>query len=264
MAVAEHRSAGLDVARIREDFPILRADDAGRHAADLPRLDGHVAEAAAGDRDGGGFLPAPQRERAPGHLPARRGGDRSVRASPGQARAVHRRAAARDDRLHPRHDRVHEPGRARVGPPLRSRGGRDPPVRDGAPLEHRALAARGQGHGRDPAIHPAHRRRPARSLGSRLAAHGADEAARDHRHVELARHAAAGEGARRGRPRGRCARARGRRPARAPRAGGRGRARLRFPDDQRPQDARPDGVGGAVRQARAPRGDGRRSSAAAT
>ena len=71
------------------------------------------------------------------------------------------------------------------------------------------------GDRRDAPLHPAHRRRPARSLRPRIAPQRADEDPFGHRHVERARHDHAAQAARRGRPRGRRDRRRRRRTARA-------------------------------------------------
>ena len=137
---------------IRADFPILERTFEGKPLR-LPGLGGHVAEAAAVIEAEARLLPAAQRERPPRDLHARRGGDRAVRGGALDDRRVPRRADPGDDRLHPRHDRVDQPRRARVGPEVPARRRRDPPHRDGAPLEHRPVAAR-------------RRRRPARRSGT--------------------------------------------------------------------------------------------------
>ena len=77
---------------------------AGREAAGLPRLRGHLAEAAPGARRRALVLRERQRRAAPGRPPARRGGDRRLRGRPRHHRRVHRRARA-GDRLHPQHHR---------------------------------------------------------------------------------------------------------------------------------------------------------------
>ena len=86
---------------------------AGREAAGLPRLRGHLAEAAPGARRRALVLREHQRRAAPGRAPARRGGDRRLRGRPRHDRRVHRGARA-GDRLHPQQHRGDQPRRLRA------------------------------------------------------------------------------------------------------------------------------------------------------
>ena len=167
----------------------------------------------------------------------------SSTSRPRKARPLHRRAAARDDRVHPWDHRVDEPRRVRLGSQVPPGGRRDPPVGDGAPLEHRPVAARTGATGAILRYLPLtdDGLLDLSDLGSYLtertkllAITGMSNS------LDLAADPRAGRRrARRGR-----AGARGRRTARAARTRERRRARLRLPHDQRPQDARPDGFGG--------------------
>ena len=106
---------GLDVERIRKDFPIL-----ARTVGDRPLvyLDSAATspEAAAGDRRRVRLLRAPQRERPPRRSTcwARRPPSCS-RAPARSSRAFFGAPGPETHRVHPRHDRVHEPRRARAG-----------------------------------------------------------------------------------------------------------------------------------------------------
>src|ERR687890_23999 len=77
---------------------------AGREAAGLPGLRGHLAEAAERARRRAGLLPDLQRRAAPRRAPAGRGGDRPVRGGPRRHRGVHR-CAGRRGRGHPQQHR---------------------------------------------------------------------------------------------------------------------------------------------------------------
>ena len=170
---------------------------------------------------------------------------------------VHRRAGSLDGRVHPRHHRVDQPRRQRLGPEVPPRGRRDPVHRDGAPLEHRPLAARRRGDrrghsgsSRSRTTGRSTRRRSRRCITDRtkvLAITGQSNVLGTMPALERLTDVRA---RRRRDRRGR------RRAARPAQPGGRRRARRRLPHDLGPQDARPDGVGRSVRPARAARRDG--------
>ena len=122
--------------------------------------------------------------------------------------------------------------------------------RDGASLQHRAVADDRGGHGRDAAVHPAHRRRPARPVRARVPAHRANEDRQRHRHVERAGHDHAPAPARRCRARRGCRDRGRRRPARAAPVDRRAGSRRRPPVLHRPQDARPHGQRRPLRHGR--------------
>ena len=111
-------------------------------AARLPRLGRDLAEAGGrASTRARRLLPAAQREHPPRRLHARAGGDR--RASRARAQRIARfiGAPTRGDDLHEERDRGDQPRRVLVGPPERRRGRHDRAHADGAPLEHRAVAA---------------------------------------------------------------------------------------------------------------------------
>ena len=154
------RDGGGDPVR-RRAHP-RRLPDLGAHgrglAAGLPGQRQHLAEAAVGGRGDRGPLPAPQRQRGPGDAHARRRGDRGVRGCPGEGRPLHRGEPVRGDRLHQERVRGAEP----VAPTPR-RGTwarrRDRHLGDGAPLQHRAVAAGRGADRRHAALVRRHRRR---------------------------------------------------------------------------------------------------------
>ena len=170
------------------------------------------------------LLRAPQREHPPERPHAGRGGHGAVRGGPRQAGAVRRRAAI------PRRS-CSTGGRPRRSTSWRTAGGGSScgratrsALRARAPLEHHPVAAHGGGDGRGPAVRAGHRRRPARPRRRSVrCSDRTDEAGRDQRHVERARHHAAAPPHRRRRARGRRAGAGRRRAARAARAGRRRR-----------------------------------------
>ena len=137
----------LDVERVRKDFPILDR----RLAGDRPLV---YLDSAATSQKPRPVLDALadhyERHNAnvPGASTARRGGHRRVRGRARHGRRVHRRADPRRGRLHQERLRGAQPrgqhagqrsGRRRQVPPRPRRRGRH--HRDGAPLQHRAVAA---------------------------------------------------------------------------------------------------------------------------
>ena len=254
--------AGLRRARPARRLPDPRPGDQ-RPPARLSRLGVEQPEAERRHRCRGRLLPPVQRQRPSRHLHDRREGDRGLRALAREGRPVHQRPRQPRDRVHPQRDRGHQPRRLLVGPPQHRSRRPDRPDRDGAPRQPRALAAPRPGGRRRPRVHPHHRRRdPApRRLRGPPAAQA--QARRVHPRLEHAGHHQPGprddrDGPRRGR-----ARARRRRPGRAPPQGRRAGAGGRLLRVQRPQDAGPDGLRRAVGATRAARGDAARSCPAA-
>ena len=129
----------LDVDRRQEGLPDPRARGA-RPAPRLPRLGQHVAEAAGRARRHGALLRAVQRQRAPRHLPHRRGGHRRPRGRPGQGRPLHRRAALPRGRVHQERHRGAQPRGQGVGPGQPAGRRRRRAHRARAPRQHRPVA----------------------------------------------------------------------------------------------------------------------------
>ena len=221
-----------------------------RTAARLPRQRQHLAEAAPGDRRDRGVLRPAQRQHPPGDAPAGRGGDRGVRRRAHQGRRVHRRRGRVRGDLHQEHLRGHQPRRVRHGQRRNRRpGGRAVPARprrrdrhhrDGAPLQHRAVAAARAAHRRDAPLVRRHRRRPAGPVEHRRAHQRAYEDRRAGPPVERPRHRQPGPRDDRQGPRGRRAGAGRRRAGGAAHAGGRPRARRRLLRLHRAQAVRSD------------------------
>ena len=130
----------FDVAAIRADFPALAQLVHGRPLVYLdnaattqkPRqvIDAHPA-----------LLRARQRQRPPRRARAERARDRGLRRRAREGARVRQRALGARDHLHAQRHREHQPGRARLGRRERPRRRRGAHHRDGAPLEHRAVAA---------------------------------------------------------------------------------------------------------------------------
>ena len=129
-------------------------------------------------------------------------------------------------------------GRRNIG-----RGDVDRPDRDGAPRQPRPVAAPRPGEGRRPRVHPDHRRRHPPSRRPRGPPEAQAAARRVHPRLEHARDDQSGPRDRRDGPRRGGARPRRRRPGGPARAGRRRGAGGRLLRVQRPQDARPDGLG---------------------
>ena len=135
--------------------------------------------------------------------------------------------------------------------------------RDGAPLQHRAVAAPHRAHGRDAALVRPHRRRPPRPVEPRRAGQRAHQGRLADLGLQHARHDQPRPPDRRPGPRGRRGRGRRRRPGRAAAAGRRDRLGRRLPRLHRSQGRRPDGHRRAVGQDRAAERAARPSTAAA-
>ncbi len=216
------------------------ARDRPRQAAGLSRQRQHVAEAAAGARRAGALLPPRQRQHPSGHASAERTGDAGLRGRAHEGAAADQRRAVARGRLHARHDRQHQPRRAGLGTHLPEAGRRDPRHVDGAPLEHRAVAARVRADRRGAAIVADHRRgrsRPRRVPG---AAERPDQARLGDPREQRARHRQPGRRDGGGGTRGRRGDRGRRRPGRPPPAGGRPGNRLRLLRLFGTQDVRPD------------------------
>ena len=175
-----------------------------RRASDrLPRLRRDLADAAAGDRRDDALLHRVAGLDPPRRLPARRRGDRPVRGRPAADRRL-ARLDARGDDLHRQRDRGDQPRRLHLGPaerrPRRPRGA----DRDGAPLEHRPLAAAVPGPRGRAGLRAGARRRPARPRRARPAARALAQARRRRPRLERARHDQPGRVDRQ--PRARCRR----------------------------------------------------------
>ncbi len=217
----------FDVQKIREDFPILAETIHGRRLvyldnANTTQKPRQVLDAL--DQ----VLPARQREHPPRDTPAERARDGSLRGHARRREAVHQRRRYARSRLHQGLHRGHQPGGIELGPLESPPGRRSAPDLDGAPLEHRSVAARVRADRGDAEGLPHHRSRRAGSRRLRSAADSEDEAGLDDPREQLARDHQPGrqphrpcEGRRRRGPRGRCA-------GRRAHAGGRAGDRLRL------------------------------------
>ena len=111
-----------------------------RDAADLSGQRGDLAETAAGDRRADALLRAHQRQRPPRGAYAQRGSDGAVRRRARQAGELRRLVLPQGDHLDAQRQRGDEPGGVQLGPRQPQAGRPRPADRDGAPLEHRAVA----------------------------------------------------------------------------------------------------------------------------
>ena len=149
-----------------QGLPDPRAHAREREAAGLPRQRQHLAEAPGRHRRDGRPPRAAQRQHRPGDAPARRGVDGGLRGGPGQGGGVPRRAVAQRGRLHQERDRGAQP----AGPHHRPRPRRQRRHhRDGAPLQHRVVAAGLRAGRRRAALVRPDRRRAARPVERRPA-----------------------------------------------------------------------------------------------
>ena len=209
-------------------FPDPRAAGS-RQAARLPRQRRHQPEAARGDRGGhpSSTLPSNANIHRGVHYLSERA-TRGLRRRPGAGRALPQRRVA-DEIVFTRGTTeginlvAQSWGRSTLGP-----GDEDPDHRDGAPLEHRSLAAPRGADWRDAARSADHRRGRARPRRVRPAAqptaHGCSPSRTSP--TRWARSTRCADGIARARARGR--HAGGRRPVGAAPAGGRPGARLRL------------------------------------
>ena len=167
---AHDRARGRHRGPVRHRFAVPGPEPADRRQADhVSRLGRNLTDAAAGDRRDDQLLHGVSRLDPPRRVPARRRGDRPVR---GRARPNRRlaRLDARGDDLLGQRDRRDQPRRLQLGtperPPWRPRGA----DRDGAPLQHRPLAAALPGPGGRACLRARARRRAARPRRARRAA----------------------------------------------------------------------------------------------
>ena len=183
---AAKRSAALPkpVEQIRADFPLLAARGE-RQAARLPGQRRDLAEAGERDRGDRLLLPQLEREHPSRRLRPRGRVDRALRGSEAEGRRLHRRAVRGDD-LHPQRHRGDQPRALLVGPAERHRRRRRADHADGAPLEHRSLAAPVRGAGREARLPDRRRRRQARPRRARRQARRRPRQAR-RRHPRLER-----------------------------------------------------------------------------
>ena len=140
-----------------------------RQAGRLPRLRRQLAAGARLDPGGRPLRAPPPLQRPPRLAHALGRGDRRLRGRPGDRRRPHRRRRPPRGRLRPQRDRGDQPRRPRLGRRQRRRRRPDRAHRDGAPLEHRPLAAARRARRRRDRLGPGHRRR-ACSTSTRYAA----------------------------------------------------------------------------------------------
>ena len=166
----DRRMTASTSSAVRADFPILGREINGHPLVYLDSAQ-HLAEAAPGDRRDARALRAAQRATCPARC------TRWAPRRPRRTRARGRRSRRSSARASP--DEVvftknsteainlvaYAFSPARDGPavPARPRR-RDRHLRDGAPLQHRAVAAALRAHRRDAALVRPHRRRPARRV----------------------------------------------------------------------------------------------------
>ena len=134
---------GLDVERIRRGLP-----DPVRTVIDRPLV---YLDSAATSQKPRQVIDAVSDFYANHNANAHRGiytlGEEATEAFEGARAKLARFFGApdpRDDRVHARDHRVDEPRRAGMGPEVPARGRRGAPHRDGAPLQHRPVAAHGR------------------------------------------------------------------------------------------------------------------------
>ena len=116
--------------------------DRARQAARLSRQRQHQPEAAGGDQGDGRLLPPRQRQHPSRDASAERARDRAVRRRAQEGGGVPQRRRSAHDRADQGHDRRHQPRGAELRPDVPEGRRRGPAVVAGAPLEHRAVAAR--------------------------------------------------------------------------------------------------------------------------
>ena len=256
----------LDVARIRKDFPILdrqvrdgqplvyldsantsqkprqvieRLDEFyERHNANIHRASHQLGEEATAAYEGA-------RIKAAGFIGAR--DETEVVFTKNISEGINLVAYALGNAT------AGQSGRLRAVPPQPRR--RDRHHRDGAPLQHRPVAAALRAHRSHAALVRGDRRRPARPVPGRPAHQRADQAGGPGPPVQRPRHHQPGPRDRRRRARGRGPGAGGRGPVGPAHAGGRAGAGGRLPGLHQPQDVRPDRHRRAVGPPRAARGD---------
>ena len=141
--------SAFPIEKVRAAFPALEREVNGKPVAYLDSGASSqrvLASIQAVDR----YERAPPLQRPP-RLPHALGrGDRSLRGGAGDGRRPHRRRRPPRGPLRPQRDRGDQPRRPGLGRRQRRRRRPHPPHRDGAPLQHRPLAAAGRaGRGGD-------------------------------------------------------------------------------------------------------------------
>ena len=133
------------IERVRASFPALEREVGGKPGR-VPRLRRQLAAGSGLDPGGRPLRAPPPLQRPPRLAHALGRGDRRLRGRPGDRRRPHRRRRPARDRLHPQRDRGDQPRRLRVGRRQHRRRRPHRAHRDGAPLEHRPLAAARRAH----------------------------------------------------------------------------------------------------------------------
>ena len=210
-----------------------------RSPARLPRLSGNQPEAGARHRGDLGVLPDDQRQRAPWGVSALGRGNQCVRGGAEQGRNVRGGRESVRSGLHSRDDGRDQPHRVRMGPQPASQRRPHRAHRDGAPLEHRAVADSRTTHRGRAGLPSPERRLSGGPEQPRRGPRRPDQDRRRHGDVERHRCGSAAARHRVGRASGWCDRRRRWRPIRAAHAGRRQHHGSRLPRLQRPQDARP-------------------------
>ena len=213
--------------RVRRGLSDPLPHDRGTPAR-LPRLGGDGPEAAPGPRRDAPLLRALERQRPPVDSHAGGGSDGALRGGAGPGPGVSRSPASGGDRLHEGDHGGDQPRRPHVGAAGARPGRRDPPVRDGAPLEPGAVDPARAGAEAPPPARARDRRGDARPPGVRASLTRADAARGARPRLERARHDQPGRGDHRARPGGGGAGPSRRRPGGAAPPGGRGGARRRL------------------------------------
>ena len=194
-----------DVAKIREDFPILAERPYGKPLVYLDNAASAQKPKAVLDR----LTYAYEHEYANVHRGLHYLANAATEAYEAARETVRRflnAAFDRRDHLHPLRDRGDQPRRRELRPEAYRRRRRDRAQRDGASLEHRPVALPSRAEGRDPELDRDRRRRVVLDRRVRKGAERPDEDRRDHPDVERRRHGAADQGDRQDRA---CARDQG-------------------------------------------------------
>ena len=138
---------GLGWRRSARDFPILKLQVSGKPLVYLDNAASSQMPQQVIDR-----IVRYQQRRALQHPPRgalpERAGHEGIRGGARQGPAFPECEGIARDHLHPRHHGGHQPGDARLRPPVHRQGRRDHPVRHGTSCEHRPMADAGRREGR--------------------------------------------------------------------------------------------------------------------
>ena len=234
-----------DLEKVRADFPILSEEVRGQRIAYLDNAASSQKPRAVLDAVDHVYETGYANIHRGVHVLSERATEHYERSRRRMAKFIGAQSRRRGD-LRPWHHRGPEPGGLLARPLRAPRGGRGAPHRDGAPLEHRALADGRRPDRREGAGGAGHRPRRTRHGRFRGAAERPDPHRLGGPRLERPRHRESGG---RDRPAGEGTRrlpgAR-RRPGRSPSQARRAGARLRLLLPLRPQDVRPLGHRGAV------------------